>query len=120
MSSSAEKEGTPQDGILQLLSLEIVRKDEYSQWLKDPCYVGEVLAQQRQRQQLSGDVDLPPVVDFQQRLDITHLSRTLAAFHARLPQLVSPPPSYAKVRGMVQPSSSQHVIEYILDDDLGM
>jgi hypothetical protein len=101
-------EGTStQKGIVKLLYLEIVRKDEYKQWLEDPSYVGEALAKQRK----PGDVP----AEFERRFDISHLNHNLAAWQARLPQLSAPLYSYADVSVMVEQSPSR-VFEYFLDE----
>lgn len=99
--SSSEEQG--------IAKLEIVRKDEYKQWLKDPSYVGEALAKQRKAS------DTIPEQGFQQRFDISHLNHNLAAWRARLPKLGTPLYSYAQVSSMAEQSPSR-VFEYFLDE----
>ena len=43
--SSAGRNAEP--GIVELLSLEIVRKDEYKRWLEDPIYVGNAVVKEQ-------------------------------------------------------------------------
>ena len=102
--SSAERSAEP--GIVELLSLEIVRKDEYKQWLEDPIYVGNAVAKERN----PGDIP----AELQRRFDISHLNHTLAAWQSRLVHLNPALYSFANVRGMVEQSPSR-VFEYMSD-----
>jgi hypothetical protein len=104
--ASTETEGM-QQGIIKLLYLELVRKDEYKQWLEDPTYVGKALTKKRKLD------DFPP--EFQRRFDISHLNHNLDAWQARLPQLSTPFYSYADVSSMAEQSPSR-VFEYFLDE----
>lgn len=66
--------------MIRLLYLEIIRKDDYKQWNKDPQ-----LCPQPQVSMNTIDVSTPEVI--QERFDISHLSEHLTIWEKQLPKV---------------------------------
>jgi len=94
---------------VKILYLEIIRKDEYEKWKRDPRFVGENLLKSR----TPGEV--PP--KFINRFSISHINENFKAWHAKLPS-VSNFYSSDVVRAMTsaQSNSSPFKFAYELDD----
>jgi len=97
------------DNMVRLLYLEIVRKDDYKQWKKDPQ-----LCPQPRVSTNTIDDSTPEVI--QERFDISHLSVHLAAWEKQLPsaQSVQPFFSFSDVKAMTE-NSAKRTFQYEMD-----
>lgn len=100
--------GSAADNMIRLLYLEIIRKDDYKLWKKDP---------QLCRQPRDSNTEICPEFTpqvIQERFDISHLSVNLTSWEKRLPSLQRKLFTFAEAKSMVY--DSPHVeFEYELD-----
>ncbi len=97
--------GLAADNRIRLLSLEIIRKDDYKQWKKDPQLCRQPLFSTN-----TIDESTPEVI--QERFDISHLSVHLAAWEKQLPTTtIQPLFSFADVKAMTE-NSAKRTFEY--------
>jgi len=99
--------GSAADNMIRLLYLEIVRKDDYKLWEKDPQLC-------RQPPFSTNTIDEFTAEVIQERFDISHLSVNLASWEERLPSLQRPLFTFAETKSMVEDSPKRR-FEYDLD-----
>jgi len=101
-------DGSAAKNMVRLLYLEIIRKDDYKQWKKDPQFCP---SQPRVSTNTTIDDTTPEVI--QERFDISHLSVHLAAWEKQLPN-VQPIFSFSDVKAMTE-NSAKRTFQYELD-----
>ena len=102
-------DGSAANNMVRLLYLEIIRKDDYMQWKKDPQLCPQ---QPRDSTTTIEDTITPEVI--QERFDISHLSVHLAAWEKQLPNDVQPIFSFSDVKAMTE-NSAKRTFQYELD-----
>ena len=98
---------TAVDSMIRLLYLEIVRKDDYKQWKKDP----QLCPQPRVSTNTIDDSTLEGILE---RFDISHLSEHLGTWEKQLPSTVQPFFSFSDVNAMTE-NSPTRTLHYEMD-----
>lgn len=100
--------GSAVNNMIRLLYLEIIRKDDYKLWKKDPQLC-------RQPRVSTNTIDDTTPEAIQERFDISHLSVHLAAWEKQLPNAVQPFFSFSDVKAMTE-NSAKRTFEYEFDE----
>jgi hypothetical protein len=97
------------ENMIRLLYLEVVRKDDYKLWKKDPqlCRQPHVSTNTNTIDEFTAEV-------IQELFDISHFSVNLASWEERLPSLQRPLFTFAETKSMVEDSPKRR-FEYELD-----